>query len=36
MTLIAEGRSCRWIACDLGISKNTVGDIAKPSLAENI
>ena len=31
MTLIAEGRSYRWIARDLGISKNTVGDIAKRS-----
>ncbi|MDH7804610.1 MULTISPECIES: recombinase family protein [unclassified Rhizobium] len=27
MALIAEGRSYRWIARDLGISKNTVGDI---------
>lgn len=29
MTLIAEGRSYRWIARDLGISKNTVAEIAK-------
>lgn len=29
MTLIAEGRSYRWIARDLVISKNTVADIAK-------
>ncbi|MEM1149252.1 MAG: recombinase family protein [Pseudomonadota bacterium] len=29
MTLIEEGRSYRWIARDLGISKNTVGDIVK-------
>lgn len=29
MALIAEGRSYRWIACDLAISKNTVADIAK-------
>lgn len=31
MTLIAEGRSYRWIARDLGISKNTVGDIVRRS-----
>lgn len=29
MALIAEGRSYRWVARDLGISKNTVADIAK-------
>ena len=29
MALIAEGRSYRWIARDLGISKNTVLAIAK-------
>ncbi len=29
LALIAEGRSYRWIARDLGISKNTVGDIVK-------
>ncbi|UCA47478.1 recombinase family protein [Pseudochrobactrum sp. XF203] len=29
MTLISEGRSYRWVARDLGISKNTVADIAK-------
>lgn len=29
MALIAEGRSYRWIARDLGISKNTVAEIAK-------
>lgn len=36
MALIAEGRSYRWIARDLGISKNTVRDIAKRSVAENM
>lgn len=35
MALIAESRSYRWIACDLAISKNTVTDIAKRSLAES-
>lgn len=40
MALIAEGRSYRWVARDLGISKNTVADIAKryrdqPSIALN-
>ena len=29
MALISEGRSYRWVARDLGISKNTVADIAK-------
>lgn len=29
LELIAEGRSYRWIARDLGISKNTVGEIIK-------
>jgi DNA invertase Pin-like site-specific DNA recombinase len=29
MALIAEGRSYRWIARDLGISKNAAGDVAK-------
>lgn len=29
MALVAEGRSYRWIARDLGISKNTVAGIAK-------
>ena len=29
MGFIEEGRSYRWIACDLGISKNTVLDIVK-------
>lgn len=29
LALIAEGRSYRWIARDLAISKNTVGDIVK-------
>lgn len=29
IALIAEGRSYRWVARDLGISKNTVADIAK-------
>lgn len=36
LALSAEGRSYRWIARDLGISKNTVADIIKrrrPSLA---
>ena len=26
---VSEGRSCRWIARDLGISNNTVLDIVK-------
>ncbi len=26
---VSEGRSCRWIARDLGISKNTVLDVVK-------
>ena len=34
MALIAEGRSYRWIARDLGISKNTVNDIVKRSPAQ--
>ncbi|PRA75837.1 DNA resolvase [Ochrobactrum sp. MYb29] len=29
MALLSEGRSYRWVARDLGISKNTVADIAK-------
>lgn len=29
MAMIAEGRSYRWIARDLGISKNTVADVVK-------
>ncbi|EHH02552.1 DNA resolvase [Agrobacterium tumefaciens CCNWGS0286] len=29
LTLIAEGRSYRWIARDIGISKNTVVEIVK-------
>jgi DNA-binding CsgD family transcriptional regulator len=29
MASVAEGRSYRWIARDLGISKNTVGDIVQ-------
>jgi len=29
LELIEEGRSYRWVARDLGISKNTVGDIIK-------
>lgn len=29
MALISEGRSYRWVVRDLGISKNTVADIAK-------
>ena len=27
--LVADGRSYRWIARDLGVSKNTVGEIVK-------
>ncbi|WP_245312281.1 helix-turn-helix domain-containing protein [Rhizobium sp. R693] len=29
MSLVAEGRSYRWIAHDLGISKNTVTSIVQ-------
>lgn len=29
LTLVGEGRSYRWIARDLGLSKNTVGEIVK-------
>jgi DNA invertase Pin-like site-specific DNA recombinase len=29
MAMVAEGRSYRWIARDLGISKNTVADIVQ-------
>ena len=29
LELVAEGRSYRWVARDLGISKNTVGEIIK-------
>ncbi|CAN7754762.1 hypothetical protein LJN214_006821 [Mesorhizobium sp. LjNodule214] len=36
MALIAEGRSYRWIARDLGISKNTVGDVAKRCRSNDI
>nr|WP_245430506.1 recombinase family protein [Rhizobium tropici] len=35
MASIAEGRSYRWIARDLGISKNTVADIAKRDRIES-
>lgn len=35
MALIAEGRSYRWIARNLAISKNTVAGIAKRSRAES-
>jgi DNA-binding CsgD family transcriptional regulator len=35
MALIEEGRSYRWIARDLGISKNTVLAIAQRSLVKN-
>ena len=35
MALIADGRSYRWIARDLGISKNTVAEIAKRIRAES-
>lgn len=34
MALIEEGRSYRWIARDLGISKNTVGEIVKRARAQ--
>jgi DNA-binding CsgD family transcriptional regulator len=33
LALIDEGRSYRWIARDLAISKNTVADIAKRNRA---
>ena len=36
MALIEEGRSYRWIARDLGISKNTVLAIAQRSLVKNV
>lgn len=35
MASVAEGRSYRWIARDLGISKNTVADIAKRDRLES-
>jgi putative DNA-invertase from lambdoid prophage Rac len=35
LALIAEGRSYRWIAGDLAISKNTVADIAKRDRTTN-
>ena len=35
MASVAEGRSYRWIARDLGISKNTVADIAKRERIES-
>lgn len=35
LALIEEGRSYRWIARDLAISKNTVAEIAKRSRAES-
>jgi DNA invertase Pin-like site-specific DNA recombinase len=35
LALIAEGRSYRWIARDLAISKNTVADIAKRDRTTN-
>jgi len=34
MALIAEGRSYRWIARDLAISKNTVADIVQRQRAD--
>jgi DNA-binding CsgD family transcriptional regulator len=34
MAMIAEGRSYRWIARDLGISKNTVADIVRRNRPE--
>lgn len=33
LRLVGEGRSYRWIAHDVGISKNTVGDIVKRARA---
>jgi len=33
MALVGEGRSYRWIARDLGISKNTVMDIVQRNRA---
>lgn len=35
LRLVEEGRSYRWIARDLGISKNTVSEIVKRSKAES-
>jgi len=35
LSLVDQGRSYRWIARDLGISKNTVSDIIKRSKANN-
>lgn len=35
MASVAEGRSYRWIARDLGISKNTAADIAKRNRVES-
>ena len=35
IALIKEGRSHRWIACNLGISKNTVLTIAQHSLVKD-
>ena len=36
LAAVEEGRSYRWIARDLGISKNTVGDIVKRHRAGEI
>ena len=33
LRLVGEGRSYRWIARDVGLSKNTVGDIVKRARA---
>ena len=35
LRLVGDGRSYRWIARDLGISKNTVGDIVKRARASS-
>lgn len=36
LALIAEGRSYRWIARDLGISKNTVANVVQRSRQEDV
>ena len=36
MASVAEGRSYRWIARDLGISKNTVADVVQRSRQEDV
>ena len=35
LRLVGDGRSYRWIARDLGVSKNTVGDIVKRARASS-